>query len=336
MGSTRLVVAGSLIWATLMFWGVEAAASDVVCPVCGLSYPKSTKDCPNDGTDLSLVGREKPTGGGDEEKAEQEEPDDETDDEREASDSTEPSKYKRIDQQNQRRRATKPQSRQNGYSDRRSRIANDRRGPASATNRGKRNREEQRFSEEERKALAGYEKRRAKEWENRQRLQIGEARARRDRAAAEKYLLYGLGAPLTSLGYRLFWMREGNDAGLVNAAEIDFNLARYRLRAGLSTLIGVRVLPTRDELVFLEHLAAGFQWPWRFSPYVVIRGGVGIMASERFGEQLVYLLTSLGAEVGVDSWITPWMAVTPSFGYVRCMLDNAYWDSFTFKISVGF
>ncbi len=335
MGSTRLVVAVVLIWATLMFWGVEAAASDVVCPVCGLSYPKTTKACPNDGTDLTLVGREKPTGAGDEEKAEQEEPG-EPDDEREASDTAEPSKYKRMDQQNQRRRSNKPQTGQSGYSDRRSRIGHDRRGPGTAASRAKRNRAEQQFNKEERQALADYEKRRAKEWENRQRLQIGEARAKRDRAAAEKYLLYGLGAPLTSLGYRLFWMREGNDAGFVNAAEIDFNLARYRLRAGLSTLIGVRVLPARDELIFLEHLAAGFQWPWRFSPYVVIRGGVGIMASERFGEQLVYLLTSLGAEVGVDSWITPWMAVTPSFGYVRCMLDNAYWDSFTFKISVGF
>jgi hypothetical protein len=316
----------------VMLFAEVLLADEVICPVCGKSFPDDTKTCPNDGTDLKSLGipLEKDMAKSrqqSETEAEEEPLSDET-----YKDNEESSKYRRFDQGGARRSTKRDEV---NYKDRESRISKATRARSSDEDDERRARLE-RFNKEDLALLREYEERRALSWENQQRVHVAELRASRDRAAAQSHLLNTLGAPFTSLGYRLFWMTEGDDAGLVNTAEIDLNLARYRLRAGLSTLIGVRSLSDRDELVFLEHVSVGFQWPWRFSPYIAARAGVGALVSERLGEDLVYLLTSVGAEAGIDSWVTPWIAVTPSFGYFRCMINNAYWNSFTFKVSVGF
>ncbi|MCP4678607.1 MAG: hypothetical protein GY854_24460 [Deltaproteobacteria bacterium] len=306
---------------------VSANAEEVACPVCGQTFSDETGSCPNDGTDLKMLGKRKDEV-------------DEVDEDPSLPENTEdrgnPSKYQRLDEKMGKRRPVKSKTEKSDYSDRRSRLKKTRRGRSSAAERRRWEKEHAEFVKQDRQLLSEYEAQRASSWKDQERTRLAEARARRDRDAAEARLLNGLGAPLTSLGYRLFWMGEGNDAGAVNAAEIDINLARYRLRAGLSSLIGVRTLSGRDELVFLEHISVGFQKPSRFSPFIVFRGGIGILAGERFGRELVYLLTSIGLEVGIDAWATPWIALTPSMGYERCMLDDAYWNSFTFKISIGF
>lgn len=309
-------------------------AAEVVCSVCGKSFSIDTEICPNDGTDLKKLGIKinvKPESEAQdhgkqatEEVNKKVSPSTEEDDE----------EAKPIYKRGGRRRVIKPSS--SSYSDRLSRIG-DRRGRNTGQEEVEGEDEKRlRFMEEDKKLLAQYETQRRQASALRQRMDFLEKKSNKDRKAARRRLLYGLGAPLTSLGFRMFWMGEGNDPGAVNAIEIDLNLARYRFRVGLSTLIGVRSLPGRNELVFLEHVALGFQWPWRYSPFIVVRGGVGVSANERFGVSFVNLLTSVGVDIGVDSWITPWIAITPTVGYTRTMLDNAYWNSFTFKIAMGF
>lgn len=331
------LAASSVLIIAVMAIAGPVAAGEVICPVCGKSFPDDTEKCPNDSTDLKTLGipLEKKAA---ERKGEVESEEEEAGESGEASPaesysgSEGSSKYKRFDRGGS-RRSSKPD--EANYKDRESRIRGKGRSRLTEEELAERARRE-RFKNENTDLLRDYEKRRAASWEDRKRLDVAELRASRARDEAKSHLLNSLGAPLTSLGYRMFWMPEDGHPGIVSTAEIDLNLARYRLRAGFSSLIGVRSLPSRDELIFLEHITIGFQWPWRFSPFVIARGGVGALASERFGEDLVYLVTSVGVEAGIDSWVNPWMAIAPSLGYTRCMIDNAYWDSFTFKISVGF
>lgn len=326
-----------LMVACLLLIGTPSLAGEVVCSICGKAFPEGTEKCPNDGTDLRKLGIEisedtsgdaKPSKQKKEEE-EIEEPD--TEDESEIlpadSDQTQTPIYKRGG----RRRMKSGKA---SYSDRRSRVS-IRRGRA-ASHEDDDDEELRKFMEEDERLLAKYEIQRRQSEALRQRMELVEKEASKNRSAERKRLLYGLAAPLTSLGYRMFWMGEENDPGPVNTVEIDLNLARYRFRAGLSTLIGVRTLSGRNELVFLEHVALGFQYPWRYSPYIIARGGVGVLANERFGVSFVNLITSLGAEIGIDSWVTPWIAITTSVGYVRTMMNNAYWNSFTFKVALGF
>ncbi|MCP4601897.1 MAG: hypothetical protein GY847_15520 [Proteobacteria bacterium] len=314
-----------------MLVSIEIHAVEKKCPVCGQAFSDDIEACPNDGTNLELLG--KPIESDDKKD---EETEDDSQRPGDVKETPKAPKYKRLDQNKSWKNTTKPKSERSQHSDRRSRIAGDRRPKTSELEQRRQEEERRLFLEEDKRLLLEYERRRKRSWDDQKRLHIVEIRASKDRVAAEKRLLNSLGAPLASIGYRLFWMKEENDAGLVNAAEIDIHLARYRLRAGFSTLIGARTLSGRGELMFLEHITIGVQWPWRFSPYIAARGGVGMLVSERFDDKLIYMLTSIGADVGIDSWITPWIAITPSFGYERCMLHNAYWNSFTFKVSVGF
>ena len=80
----------------------------------------------------------------------------------------------------------------------------------------------------------------------------------------------------------------------------------------------------------------GVQYPWRFSPYALVRGGVGVHSSERFGGDIAHLMTGIGVEAGVDSWINEWVSVGLGLGYLRTVIGDAYWNSFTAKLSVGF
>jgi hypothetical protein len=173
-------------------------------------------------------------------------------------------------------------------------------------------------------------------WEERQKELQQEAKARKYRDKALALRLNSLSAPRISLGFRMFWMREGNDPGPVSAAEVDVNFAKYWFRSGLSALFGGRPIQEQHDFVFLTHLSAGFQWPHRFSPFLVLRGGIGMLTSDRLQTDRAYLLTSVGFDAGMDTWLTPWIAISVTTGYERCMMENANWNSVTYKISIGF
>jgi hypothetical protein len=336
-------VAVTWTWAILSV-PVSANAGKVVCPVCGEELPDDVEECPNDGTNLRLLEKYK-------KKKEPQKAPDRSDKVTETERSTEshdgepapqepepagPLLFKRHDQGGDRQPAANRES--SGYSDRMSRIPADRRhmetvkrlpfSPQKGAH--------AESDEVDQQLKSEFESRREEKWRERGDPSHRQPWAQKGEVSKRRLLLSNLAAPITSVGARLFWMPEGPHAGPVGAAEIDANLARYRLRAGLSSLIGVRALKTRSELVFIESVSIGFQWPRRYSPFIIARGGIGLTAGERFKESQIYMMTALGAEVGMDTWLNPWIAISPSLGYMRCIVNNAYWHSFTAKLSVGF
>lgn len=321
----------SLIAAIAVTCSIAAAADEVRCPVCSQVF-EDRDVCPNDGTDLRLAGepveKKEPSAPAADAGAEQE-------DAGEAEEEETP-KYKRHDLGGERERADSENGA--GYSDRRKRIGEERRGAEATAERRRKAREKRRkeFEEQDDRLRSEFDEQRSREWSERRERKYQDWHAEQQLAAVRSQALWGRAAPLTSLGVRMWWMGEGTRSGPVTSAEIDINLLKTRLRVGLSTAIGVRALEERNDLVFLEHITLGVQKPWRYSPFLLARGGIGALVTNRFDENLTYLVRSIGLEGGLDSRVTESVVISSSFGYARYMIDDAYWDSFTMKISVGF
>ncbi|MCU0662553.1 MAG: hypothetical protein MUC50_09540 [Myxococcota bacterium] len=305
----------------------EALADLVKCPVCGQVFGREVKTCPNDGTNLELLGKpiesEKPAA---QTKAEETSP---------PTDDAASSKYKRHDQ-NGERRAT-PRPRVDTYSDRHARLVGDRRGGPTEEERedlGEKARAE--YEAKDRSAAEQFRRQREQAWGLRRQEQEDASALRRELLARRDELLASLAAPLTSLGTRLWWMQEGQKPGAVLSGELDVNLVRNVFRLGLSTSLGIRFLENRGDILFLETLVFGVQLPWRFSPFVVGRAGLGGLSTELGQESMVNPLGMFGAEVGLDVWTNPWLCLTPNLGYSFLLDGEDMWHSFTAKLSVGF
>lgn len=318
-----------LILCLSVIFCVDLISAEIVCPVCGRPFPDTVETCPNDGSDLTIVGQLVDA------SVDETDTESDTDSLTEVPEAEEPEasvKYKRRDVTIS--RPAEPATDDADYRDRRSRVIKERRGPIYLMEQRRRRRA--RALEQDRRLRAQFDLRREQYLQNRDQLHDLWSRARSGSALATKRRLYGMSAPLASVGYRITSMGEGDHFGPLSAVEIDLNLTRKRTRIGLSTAVGVRALETRNELVFIEHLSVGLQYPWRYSPYILLRGGIGALASERFDRKMVYFLSSVGGEVGIDCWITPWIALTPSLGYTRYIVDQVYWNSFSAKLSLGF
>ena len=331
--------------ATALFSTVIGAgnvwALDVQCPVCGQTFEEGTGVCPNDGTDLKLLGKLPSTDTDGTEAPDTDTPDADEDAEKKDSAESAPKAnggYRRRDDSGAGKPVDEKNASAGAYSDRQSRLPGDSRTAAPEKRRKKRVRREMPRKDyvNDKAFFADYQRKQQYLWDERRTARLSAAKAGRDREAARRELLNNLAAPITSLGARLFFMGEGRHPGPVSGAEIDVQLSRYRLRAGFSTFLGIRALEDRNELIFLESLSVGAQIPSRFSPFIIAKGGIGLAAVERFETDRAYLLTSIGTEAGVDAWVNPWLSIAPSIGFVRTTMDNVYWYSVTFKLAVGF
>jgi hypothetical protein len=343
MPKTRLVACGVFsLWVLTI--AAKVCAAGVVCPVCGQVFDESTPVCPNDGTDLKLLGKpatqdgdiaapsndtvEKDTGPG---RGTTEENAPEA-----SAVSASSGGYKRHEADGERKVLEEADT--TVYSDRLSRLPTDTRtvGPAR---RKRANDKEARMSqtaEENAAFFSGYDKKRRLLRQERRADRPSEEAAERERALVREQILNSSTAPLASVGARFFFLGEGRSLGWTGGAEIDFHFVRRRVRAGASAFLGIRNPNARKEPLFLERLSLGAQLPGRFSPFIVAKGGIGALATNRFRTDLAYLMTSIGIEAGVDAWINPWLVLEPSFGFERYMVKNAYWNSFTWKLAVGF
>ncbi len=331
--SISRLFAALLAMAMILCVGAISFAAKVRCPVCRQVFDEKVKVCPDDGTDLTLSGQvveEESKKDGPEPEAIEESP---YDDEEEDGGS---GKYKRHDLGGDRRRIEAEEG--PVYSDRYRRVGEERRSPEAAAERRKKAREKRKteFDEEDTGLKSEFEDNRRNMWRRRRQRAYDDKAKAQDVAYLEWLSLWGRGAPIASLGARVSWMGEGSDPGFISGPEIDINILRKEIRLGLSTTIGFRTLPDRTDMIFMEHISAGIQLPWRFSPYLIAKVGLGPLASNRFGNDLTYLVRALGAESGLDCRVTRSLVITPSVGYVRYVVDDAYWNSFTAKISVGF
>jgi len=312
-----------------------AFAQKVKCPVCGEHFEQDEPVCPNDGTDLVLLGKTIKNKNKTKTEKNKEKSKQKSNDSIEESNGTTNGKYRRHDLGGERQRIEDSQG--DEYSDRRGRLGDERRPAASVDERKKKaKRKKREFQQKDVKLRENFEKKRKRHWWGRNKRARDDQMAKQGFENLKKKSLWTQGAPLTSVGGRISWMGEGESPGLVSGAEIDFNVVKNVIRVGLSSFIGIRKLDDRRDLIFLEHVSVGFQKPWRYSPYIVARGGLGALFTSRFGEDLTYLVRSIGAEAGIDCRITRSIVITPSFGYTRHMIDEAYWNSYTMKLSIGF
>ena len=330
--STSRLLAALLAMAMILLGGAISFAAKVRCPVCRQVFDEKVKVCPNDGTDLTLSGqvvKEEPKKDRPEPEAIEESPYDDEED-------SGSGKYKRHDLGGDRRRIEAEE--EPVYSDRYRRVGEERRSPEATAERRRKAREKRKaeFDGEDTGLKSGFEDNRRNMWRRRRQRAYDDKLEARDVAYLEWLSLWGKGAPIASLGARVSWMGEGSDPGFITGPEIDINILRKKIRLGLSTTMGFRILPDRTDMIFMEHVSAGIQLPWRFSPYLIAKAGLGPLVSNRFGNDLTYLVRSLGAESGLDCRVNRALVITPSVGYVRYVVDDAYWNSFTAKIAVGF
>ena len=330
-----------------------ALAGKIVCPVCGQAFSDDEKICPNDGTDLSIVGKidDSPYGETDNQinpydekteknKAEPNEQDDFAD--KHDSDSSldeedqESGKYKRQDQGGKRIRLDGQEDGAN-YNDRRQRIGEDsNKLDTAAEKRKKAKKKRLLFKAKDDKLRREFERRKQKLIQNRKRRANADKMAKKGFEELLKQSLWAQAAPLSSMGLRLSWMGDAYSSGPLAGPEIEINLLKNRARLGLSTFVGIRSLKTRGDLVFLQSVAIGIQKPWRYSPYVLARAGVGALLSNRFGADITYLMRTLGVETGADCRISKSFVITPSVGYIRFAVNDVHWNSVTIKLTTGF
>lgn len=333
--STSGLFAALLVIAMILCGVSVSFAAKVRCPVCRQVFNEKVEVCPDDGTDLTLSGQVV------KEDSKEDGPEPESIEESAYDDKENgggSGKYKRHDIGGDRQRMEAEEG--PVYSDRYRRVGEERRSPAAAADRRRKAREKRKteFDEVDKGLKLRFEDNRRNMWQRQRQRQRAndDLLEARDVAYLEWLSLWGKGAPIASIGARISWMGEGNDPGFISGPEIDINVLRKKVRLGLSTTIGFRTLVDRTDMIFMEHVSVGLQLPWRFSPYLIARMGLGPLVSNRFGTDLTYLVFALGAESGLDCRVTRSLVITPSVGYVRYLVDGAYWNSFTGKVSVGF
>jgi hypothetical protein len=326
---------------TLLILAIAAeGVAAVVCPVCGETFEDNVEVCPNDGTNLKLDGKEETS---DSNAAHEDHAPPRAQDSPSSADEAAPAGdspilYKRHDEDGERRIA--PTKERSEYSDRESRLIGSERARAGVPNpkhkkNGMKKHDAPPAEADDAAVLDEFEKRRRFSWEERESARLRESSSKKDRETARRKLLSSLGAPIASLGGRIFWLEDDNARpDPVGAAEVDVNLIRYNIRAGFSTLVGIQ--SEKGDLVFLESLSLGMQWPSRFSPFLLIKGGLGFSVSETATTTVSRLLSTVGAEAGLDAWLHPWLAITPSLGYMRCMEKDSYSHTLTAKLAIGF
>ena len=338
IGQHNRIMAVFFIFLSLLLSAVPAFAKRIRCPVCDQTFPEDQAICPNDGTDLNLLGKEvKPVTPPEEPDTEGSEAAPETGEE-EPEEKPKASKYTRHDRGGARKRVGDVEEDEGSSSrtDRNRRIGDDRRVESAAEKRRREKRRREEYDTRDNKLRVQFKLDREQMLAHREERARQEDLAQKGFWALKRRALWAQGAPLTSVGVRLSWMGEGKDAGPLTGAEVDFNLVKTDVRVGLSTFLGVRVLSDRGDLMMLESISIGMQRRWRYSPYIVARAGVGVLISNRFGEDVSHLVRAIGVEAGVDSRVTESLVITPSVGYVGYAINDAFWSSVTMKISIGF
>ena len=328
----------------LSAWLVVAAQKR--CPVCHEVFDDHIHVCPNDGTDLKLLG-EKIPGADVSDQPEKKASDtsnaneaktvkvpDKTTGDTSVADQDGEQKYIRHDRGGRRRRVDKTNDSDGDYrTDRLRRIHDNRAGAVAA-----RKKEEETSPEFDAQKDAALRDRFRSMHDGAKQPALHAPEKIIVKSTPEyerEKALWEQAAPVMSIGGRLSWMGEATRPGPVMGAEIDLNLLRSNIRVGLSSFIGVRHV-SRNELIFLESVSIGVQRPWRFSPYLIGRFGIGTIVGQRFGADITNLMRGLGFDAGVDCHVSEAFTVTPAVGYVRYGVRDATWDSVVIKIALGF
>ncbi len=148
------------------------------------------------------------------------------------------------------------------------------------------------------------------------------------------------------VGYRYFGIRDrlGRPQDW-HLASLEVTPLRRYVRVNLLTEFGIEggraaARGDRADLLLMERLGLGMQYPHVVTPMLEFQGGIGGARVELFGRNDLALLYTLGLDLGAQFAVAPWMWVHASLGWIRPTFvwqqKVASYDRVAFKLGVGF
>lgn len=148
------------------------------------------------------------------------------------------------------------------------------------------------------------------------------------------------------LGYRYFRIQDAlGRAQDWHLASIEVTPMRRYVRLNLLTEFGVEggeaaAAGDRADILLMERLGIGMQYPHVVTPFVEFQGGVGGARVELFGRNDVTLLYSLGLDLGAQWAVGRWMFVHAAVGWIRPTFvwpeRTLSYDRVALKLGLGF
>ncbi len=148
------------------------------------------------------------------------------------------------------------------------------------------------------------------------------------------------------LGYRFFRVEDPlGRAQDWHLASLEVSPLRRWVRLNLITEFGVEGGPAaragdRADMLLMERLGLGMQYPGVVTPFFEFQGGVGGARVELFGRNDLALLYALGVDAGAQWAVTRWMYLHAAIGWIRPTFvwpeRRSAFDRVAFKVGIGF
>jgi hypothetical protein len=148
------------------------------------------------------------------------------------------------------------------------------------------------------------------------------------------------------LGYRYFRIHDALQRPQDwHLASLEVSPLRRFVRLNLITEFGVEGgeaarAGDRADMMLLERVGLGMQYPHFVTPLVEFQAGVGGARVELFQRNDVAFLYTLGLDAGAQFAVTKWMYIHAVVGWIRPTFRwpnrSASYDRVTFKVGVGF
>jgi hypothetical protein len=148
------------------------------------------------------------------------------------------------------------------------------------------------------------------------------------------------------IGYRHFRIHDALERPQDwHLASLEVAPLRRYVRLNLITEFGVEGgeaarAGDRADMMLLERIGLGIQYPHFVTPLVEFQGGVGGARVELFHRNDLAFLYTLGVDAGAQWAVTKWMYLHAVIGWIRPTFRwsdrTAAYDRFTFKVGVGF
>lgn len=148
------------------------------------------------------------------------------------------------------------------------------------------------------------------------------------------------------LGYRFFRVQDAlGRAQDWHVASLEVSPLRRYVRINFITEFGIEGGPAaragdRADILLMERLGLGAQYPGVVTPFVEFQGGVGGARLEMFGRNDLALLYGLGLDAGAQWAVTRWMYLHAAIGWIRPTFvlpdRSSSFDRVAFKLGIGF
>ena len=147
-------------------------------------------------------------------------------------------------------------------------------------------------------------------------------------------------------GYRQFQIEDGLSRNQSwHIVSVDVTPVRRVFRLNLVTEVGIEggeaaQAGDRADLLIMEKVGLGVQYPHWVTPFVEFQGGMGAARVELFERNDLAMLYSLGVDGGGQWAVSEHLFLHAAVGWIRPYFrvkgETAYYDRLTFKVGLGF